>query len=153
MAQPPPCPYCGAFSYQMRDKRWLVCRECEQEFDVQHDVCRACGRLNKATATTCAYCSSRLRSDTVDQLIAARGKTHQQWHEERTAVAVRQKPDEEQASQRRMEAYWAEEQARREAAAQAALKQQRRERRILWIVGLVVALFVLVMLVVVLVTR
>ena len=46
MAQAPPCPHCGASSYQLRDKRWLLCKSCGQEFDLQQHLCpgrQVCG--------------------------------------------------------------------------------------------------------------
>jgi hypothetical protein len=134
MTQAPPCPYCGASSYRLREKRWLTCQECGHEFDVRYDVCPACGHLNRIDAITCGRCQRRLRKDSVDQIIEARGKDRKHWTEERVTVAVAQKKTEEEISRQRMEAFWAEDQARREALARAVAEQRQRERRLLRIV-------------------
>ena len=146
MAQAPPCPYCDATSYKLQERRWLLCTACETQFDVQTDVCRACGRLNKADAANCAYCQAKLPRSPVEHLIEARTKDRLGWHQERTEVSVRQKVDEERASRERMEAYWAEEHARREAAALATMRRRDRERKTLIVVGVISAILILTLL-------
>lgn len=143
MTQTPPCPYCGASSYRLREKRWLTCQECGHEFDVRYDVCPACGHLNRIDAITCSRCQGRLRKDSVDQIIEVRGKDRKRWTGERVTVAVAQKKQEEEFSRQRMEAFWAEDQARREALARAMAEQRQRERRLLRIVVLVGTILVL----------
>jgi hypothetical protein len=145
MAQAPPCPYCSASSYELRDKRWLVCKECGHEFDLQRELCRNCGRLNRVEDTVCTHCQRRLREDAVDRLIAERGKDRLAWRQERTAIGVDQKKAEEEASQRRMEAYWEEDRARREAQARALAEQQAKEKKILVGVGIIAACLVLIL--------
>jgi len=131
MAQAPPCPYCGASSYQLREKRWLLCKACGQEFDLQRDLCPVCKHLNQAGAQACGNCGAALREDKVDRLITERSKGLLDWREERTRIGVAQKKEEEEASRRRMEAYWADDRARREAAARARAKQREKEKRAL----------------------
>jgi hypothetical protein len=147
MAQAPPCPYCDSSSYQLQDKRWLTCQVCGHEFDLTHDLCRACGHLNLAEAKVCGHCRARLPRDTVSELIEARAKTRKQWYEERALMSPAHKSKEEEASQQRMEAFWAEENARRQAVAQAAAEQQRRERKVLLVVGIVATLLILLLIV------
>ena len=147
MAQAPPCPYCGGTSYKRREKRWLVCQGCGQEFDLQRELCRSCGHLNSTGLTYCANCQSPLSTDKVDKLIAERSKDRLAWRAERTAEGVAQKEEEEIASQRRMEAYWADDRARREAQAQIRAEQAIRERKVLAIV--IVISIVLILLVIV----
>jgi hypothetical protein len=149
MAQAPPCPYCGASSYQLREKRWLLCTACGHEFDVQRDLCLVCKHLNQASAQVCGNCGAALREDKVDRLITDRSKGLLDWRAQRTQVGVAQKKEEEEASRQRMEAYWADDRARREAAAQARAERRARERKVLWAVGIVVALIVIVLVVVV----
>jgi len=143
MAQAPPCPYCGASSYTLRERRWLTCTSCGQEFDARTDVCTRCGRLNSAEARVCAYCASPLPKDEVDRIIEERSRDRTEWTQERTQIAAQQKRAEEEASRRRMEAYWEAESARRAAVAQAAAEQSQRQRRLLILVGVLTALFVL----------
>ena len=142
MAQPPPCPYCDALSYRLRDSRWLVCDQCAHEFDLEHDLCRACGRLNRAEVDSCAHCQAPLRQDTVDQLIVERSKGRLDWREERTKVALEQKKEDAEAAQRQLEAFQAEDRARREASARARTEQRKKEKRALIVVGVVVAVLV-----------
>lgn len=148
MAQAPPCPYCGADSYQLREKRWLLCTACGQEFDLQRDLCQVCKHLNQAGAQTCGNCGAALKEDNVDRLIAQRTKSRLDWRAEHTQVAVAQKKEEEMASQQRMEAYRADDRARREAAAQARAEQREKEKRVLWVAGIVAAIIILVLVVV-----
>jgi len=143
MAQAPPCPYCGASSYQLQDRRWLVCKECGHEFDTDRDLCTACGHLNRAKVTTCSRCQARLRTDVVDQIIEVQARSRAQWRAERAAIAADQKRKEEESSQRRMEAFWAEDRARREAVARAAAESQQRERKLLLTVGIVSVILIL----------
>lgn len=144
MSQPPPCPYCGATSYRLRDPRWLVCRECENEFDLQHDLCRACGRLNPVGENACVGCGTPLSRDTVDQLITERGRNERAWREYTRTIGAGQKGAEEQASQQRMANYWAEDRTRREAVAQRLAEQRARDKRILIIVLVSSAILILV---------
>ncbi len=145
MSQAPPCPYCSASSYGLRDKRWLTCKECGQEFDLQRDLCRSCGRLNRSGSALCTYCQSPLSHDTVDRLISERSKDRLAWREERTSVGVAQKREEELASQRRMEAYWAEDRARREAQARARAEQKEREKKVLIAVVVIAGVLILLL--------
>jgi hypothetical protein len=124
------------------DKSRLVCATCEHEFDIQHDVCRACGQLNKSDAATCAHCQAALARDTVDEIIGARIKTEDQWKEDRLEMVREQKRQEEEASQRRMEAFWAEEKARKEAIARRMAEQEEREKKTMTVVGIVAAVIV-----------
>ena len=137
MAQSPPCPYCGGTAYRRVDKSWLVCTTCEHEFDIQYDVCRACGQLNKSDATTCANCQAALARDTVDKIIGARIKSREQWKKDRLGLAREQKRQEEEASQRRMDAFWAEEKARKEAIARRMAEKREREKKTMIVVGIV----------------
>jgi hypothetical protein len=147
MAQAPPCPYCGASSYQLREKRWLVCKACAHEFDLQRDLCPVCKQLNQAGAQTCGNCGATRREDKVDRLIAERSKGLLDWREERTKVGVAQKKEEEEASRRRMEAYWADDRARREAAARARAEQREKEKKALIAVGIIAAIIIIVLVV------
>jgi hypothetical protein len=148
MAQAPPCPYCGASSYQLREKRWLLCKACGQEFDLQRDLCPVCKHLNQTGAQACGNCGAALREDKVDRLIAERGKDLLDWREERTKVGVAQKKAEEEASRQRMEAYWADDRARREAAARARAEQREKEKKVLIAVGIVAAIIIIALVVV-----
>ena len=138
MAQPPPCPYCGAHSYRLRDTRWLVCQECDHEIDLEHELCQRCGHLNRAGVTACAHCGTPLQERAINRLIADRSKDRIAWQNERVAIAVDQKKEEKEASQRRMEAYWADDRARRQAQAHARAEQRKRERKMLIAVGIVI---------------
>lgn len=143
MAQPPPCPYCDASSYRLRDSRWLVCEQCAHEFDLEHDLCRTCGRLNRAEADNCAHCQAPLRQDTVDQLIVERSLDRLDWRGQRTAIAVELKKQEAEASERQLEAYWAEDRARREAQARARAEQREREKRVLIAMAVIAVVIIL----------
>lgn len=143
MSQPPPCPYCGATSYQLKDQRWLVCRECQNEFDLQHDLCRSCGSLNQSGEKACAQCGKPLKRDTVDQLITERGRDERAWRERKRTAGAGQKQTEEQASQQRMAAYWAEDRARREAVARGLAERRTREKKVAIIVLIGVAIVIL----------
>lgn len=127
MADAPPCPYCQASSYRLRDERWLVCEECKHEFDVQREVCLACGHLNRAEDRRCASCGAPLRTDVVDRVIRERGRDRGAWVAARLSVDASGVARDQQASQQRMEAYWAEERALRAAQAEAQARQQARE--------------------------
>ena len=142
MAQSPPCPYCGSTAYRRVDKSWLACTTCGHEFDIQHDVCRACGQLNKSDVTVCVKCQAALARDTVDKIIGARIKSRDQWKEDRLEMAREQKRQEEEASQRRMEAFWAEEKARKEAVARRMAEKREREKKTMIVVGIVAAVIV-----------
>ena len=137
MAQPPPCPNCGFTAYQLADDRWLVCTNCDYEFDLQRDLCRKCGHLNSATDKICYQCQAPLSQDKVSQLIAERSRDRLSWREERTMIAQEQKVQEKKASQRRMEAYWAEEKARREAVARSLAEQREKERRLMIAIAII----------------
>jgi ribosomal protein L40E len=137
MAQAPPCPYCGGTRYELHDRRWLICKSCEQEFDVQRHVCRSCGTLNPTEATVCVDCQTALGKDTVQKIIENRTKTRRDWWEERATISLEQKREEQEASQRRMAAYLSEEQARREAMARARAETRVREKKVLVVVGIV----------------
>lgn len=152
MADAPPCPYCDASAYRLRDERWLVCQECGHEFDLRRDLCPACGRLNRAEDRRCAFCDSPLRQDVVDRVIRERGRDRKAWVETRLAVDVSTKKDDRQASQQRMEAYWAEEQALRAARAEALASQRVRERRTMIVIGALGVLFVVALIVLSLLT-
>jgi hypothetical protein len=152
MADAPPCPYCEASSYRLRDERWLVCQACGHEFDLRRDLCPACGRLNRADDRRCAFCDAPLRQDVVDRVIRERGKDRNAWTRTRLAVDVSGKEADQQASQQRMEAYWAEERAMRAARAEAMASQRVRERRTLIVVGVLGALIVLALVVLALLT-
>lgn len=145
MAQAPPCPNCGGTSYQLEDRRWLTCSGCGKQYDVQTDVCRACGRLNEVDAKHCAYCQAELPRDPVSRLIETRTMDRLDWRQQQTETGVRQKDDEERASRARMEAYWAQEQARREAASRATLRRKEREKKVLIVVGVIAVLLILCM--------
>lgn len=147
MADAPPCPYCQASSYRLRDERWLVCQECGHEFDIQRDVCLVCGQLNPAEGKRCTRCGTPLRRDVADRVIHERGRDRQAWIRERLSVDASQVERDRQASQQRMEAYWAEERALRAAQAEARARQRMRERNTLILFG---ALGVLVILALVL---
>lgn len=147
MADAPPCPYCDASSYRLRDERWLVCQECGHEFDLRRDLCPACGRLNRADDRRCAFCDSPLRQDVVDRVIRERGKDRDAWIKTRLAMDVSGKKNDQQASQGRMEAYWAEEQALRAARVAALANQRVRERRTLIVIGVLGALVLVVLVV------
>ena len=142
MAQAPPCPHCGASSYKLRDKRWLICKACGQEFDLQQDLCPVCKHLNQAGARVCANCGATMREDKIDQLIVERSKGRLDWRAERSKVALVQKREEEEAAQRQLAALQAEDRARREATARALAEQREKEKRVLVVVGIVVAILV-----------
>jgi hypothetical protein len=152
MADAPPCPYCDASSYRLRDERWLVCQECGHEFDLRRDLCPACGRLNRADDRRCAFCGSPLRRDVVDRVIRERGRDRNAWIETRLAMDVSGKESDQQASQQRMEAYWAEERALRATRAAALAKQHARERKTLIVLGVLGVLFVVALVVLSLLT-
>ena len=152
MADAPPCPYCQASSYRLRDERWLVCQECGHEFDVQRDVCLACGHLNRADSKRCAACSAPLRQDVVDRVIRDRGRDRQAWVEARLAVDASQVERDRQASQQRMEAYWAEERALRAAQAEARARQRARERNVMIVLGILGVLLILALVLLTLLT-
>ena len=143
MTGPPPCPYCEASSYRLRDERWLVCQECGHEFDVRRDLCPACERLNRADTKRCASCGSPLRQDVVDRVIRERGRDRQAWIEARLSVDASQVERDQRASQQRMEAYWGEERALRAAQAEARARQQARERNTLIVLGVLGVLSIL----------
>jgi len=145
MAQAPPCPHCGASSYTLRDKRWLICKACGQEFDLQRDLCPVCKHLNQAGARVCAKCGAAMREDKVDQLIVERSKGRLDWRAERSQVGLVQKKQEEEAAQRQLEVFQAEDRARREASARARAEQREKEKRMLTIVGVVLAILVIVL--------
>jgi len=126
----------------------LTCVECGHEFDVRRDLCPSCGHLNRAGATFCSHCQAGLRSDAVERIIEARGKSRREWRAERHAVAVEQKKREVESSQTRMEEFWAKDRARREAFTRARAEAAKRERRTLLIVGIVGAVIVLLLIVV-----
>jgi len=144
MAQAPPCPYCGSHSYRLRDTRWLVCQECDHEIDIEHELCQGCGHLNRAGDAVCAHCGAPLQEQAINQLIADRSKDRITWRNERVAIAVDQKKEEEQASKRRMEAYWAQDRARRQAQARARAEQRKREKKVLIAVIIIVAVLTVV---------
>ena len=145
MAQAPPCPYCGADSYQLEEERWLTCKGCGHEFGLQHDLCRACGHLNRSEATTCANCDATLREDFVGRVIADRSKDRLAWRQEQLAVAVEQKREEAAALDQGLEAYWADDRARREAAARARAERQEREKRVLIVVGIAAVIIIVIL--------
>ncbi len=151
MAQAPPCPYCEASSYRLRDDRWLVCTECGQEFDLQHDLCRSCGRLNQADAQVCSHCQAKLDGGVVNQLIAERSMDERAWRAHRRAISVEQKVEEEEASQRRLDAYWAEDRARREALARVRAERREKEKKVLIAVGIAVIVIIVTLIVVTLI--
>jgi len=143
MANPPPCPYCEASSYRLRDERWLVCHECGHEFDVRRDLCPACGRLNRADSKRCTSCSSPLPHDVVDRVIRERGRDRQAWIEARLSVDAAQVERDQHVSQQRMEAYWAEDRALRAAQAEAQARQRARERNMVILFSVVGVLVIL----------
>lgn len=145
MAQAPPCPHCGAVSYQLRDKRWLLCKACGQEFDLQQDLCPVCKHLNHTGARVCSKCGATMREDKVDQLIVERSKSLLDWREERTKVALEQKKGEAEAAQRQLETFQAEDRARREAFVRARAEQREKEKKTLAVVGIVTAVLVIVL--------
>ncbi len=152
MADAPPCPYCQASSYRLRDERWLVCQECGHEFDVQRDVCLVCGHLNRVEGRRCDRCGASLRRDVVDRVIRERGRDRQAWVEARLSVGASQVERDQQASQQRMEAYWAEERALRAAQAEARARQRTRERNALIVFGVLAALLILALVLLALLT-
>jgi ribosomal protein L40E len=137
MAQVPPCPYCGATAYELHDRRWLTCKSCGQEFDVQRQVCHSCGTLNPIGAAVCVDCQAALGKDTVQWIIETRTKTRKDWWEERATASLDQKQGEQEASQKRMAAFVAEERERQAATARARAEARKRERRVLVVVGIV----------------
>jgi predicted nucleic acid-binding Zn ribbon protein len=137
MAQAPPCPYCGALEYKLIDERWLACKGCGHEFDIQHDLCPSCGYLNPAAATTCGHCQSGLRKDPVDRMFETLAKGRAQWHEERLGTSLVQKKRDVAASEQRMAAFLAEDQERRETIARALAESRKRERRAMLIIGII----------------
>jgi RNA polymerase subunit RPABC4/transcription elongation factor Spt4 len=143
VAQAPPCPYCGASSYHLRGKRWLLCRECGHEFDLERELCRHCGHLVQAQDAVCPHCQSPLREDTVDRIITDRGKDRLAWRAEQVAGAIERSKDEEEASRQRMDAYWAEERVRRETLDRARAEQRAQERKVLIAVVAFAAVIVL----------
>lgn len=143
MAQAPPCPYCGAAAYELADRRWLTCKSCGQEFDVQRHVCRSCGTLNPIEATACVACQGALGKDTVQWIIETRTKTRKDWWEERASISLEQKEAEQEASQKRMAAFVTEERERRKAMAHARAETRRREKKALVVVGIVVVSLIL----------
>ena len=152
MTGPPPCPYCEASSYRLRDERWLVCQECGHEFDLRRDLCPACGRLNRADTKRCASCSSPLRQDVIERVIRERGRDRQAWVETRLSVDASQVERDQRASQQRMEAYWAEERALRAAQAEARARQRARERNTLIVLGVLGVLSILALVLLALLT-
>ena len=151
MAQAPPCPYCGAASYQFKEERWLICKGCGHEFGLQHDLCRDCGHLNHSEAITCTNCDAALREDFVDRVIADRSKDRMAWQQERLAIAVEQKKEEAAALDQGLEAYWAADRARREAAARAREEQRKKEKRVLIVFGITAAIIIVILTAVVLI--
>jgi len=137
MAQPPPCPYCGASAYKVVDARWLACKECGQEFDVRRDLCSSCGFLNVAEATICGNCQTPLRRDPVDRMFETLSRSRAQWHERRLGTDLVRKRQDVAASEERMAALLAQERERKETIALALAESQRRERRALLIVAIV----------------
>lgn len=152
MTDAPPCPYCEASFYRLRDEQWLVCQECGHEFDLQRDLCPACGRLNRADTKRCASCGSPLRQDVVERVIRERGRDRQDWVEARLSVDASQVERDQQASQQRMEAYWAEERALRAAQTEARARQRARERNTLIVLGVFAVLFILALILLALLT-
>lgn len=150
--QSPPCPYCSGASYRRIDERWLACKECGHEFDLHQDLCRACGRLNQAGATTCAHCQAPLtKKDLASKVIDVRSRTRQDWLAERGEISQEQKKQEEVASRRRMEAYWEQENVRQQAVAAALAKRQKRERQMIVIAGVVLGVITLIAIITVLI--
>jgi hypothetical protein len=147
MAQAPPCPYCGALSYRRQDQRWLICQECGHEFDIQRDLCLACGYLNREDVSLCSNCQADLKKDAVARIIEARAKNRKQWREEYHSVQMEQAKRDAESSEQAMEAFWTEEQARREAFARARVEAEKRERRTLTVVGIVGAVAIVLLIV------
>lgn len=143
MAQMPPCPYCGEAGYRRPDPNTLICTTCAREFDIREDLCRACGRLNRAESVTCVHCGARLnkKADLAASVIGARAKSREEWRIERLATDLEHKAADQLASQRRMEAYWEQERDRQRLLAARQAEKRSRERKILiWIlvaIGLV----------------
>ena len=140
-----PVPECRA-DLELRDDR-LVCTGCEHQFEIAHDVCRACGQVNKSEATLCFKCQAPLPRDTVDKIINDRIKSRDQWQEHRLDVAREHKQREAEASQRRMEAFWAEEKARKAEVARRLAEKREKEKRTMLVVGIVAAVAVLALVV------
>ncbi len=144
MAQVPPCPYCGAAGYRRPDQNTLLCTTCGHEFDIREDLCRACGRLNRAESATCTYCGTKLNKvDLAGTVISTRAKNLQEWRAERLAIDREQKLADQLAAQRRMEAYWEEERERQRLVALRLAEKQARERKIM--IGLMVALTLVIL--------
>lgn len=145
MTQSPPCPYCNGTAYRRVDKNGLVCVTCGHAFDIRHDVCRACGQLNKSEAAVCVQCQTTLIHDRVAQIIDARTKSREQWQQDRLKIAQQQKQQDVEASQRRMEMFWAEERARSEAIALRMAKKREQEKKTLIVVAIAAVLVVVIL--------
>lgn len=150
MAQMPPCPYCGGIGYRRPDQNTLICRTCAREFDIREDLCRACGRLNRAESATCVHCGEKLnkKADWAATVIGARAKTREEWRVERLAADLEHKASDQLASQRRMEAYWQEERDRQRLLAARQAEKRARERAIL--IGILIAVGAIVVIALVL---
>jgi hypothetical protein len=138
----PPCPYCGASSFQLRDERWLLCAACGHEFDLHRDLCRRCGWVNRAQDSTCAHCAASLPRDPVERLIDVRTKDRRAWFKLYKELGLVGKEGDQHASEARMQSFLAEDRARREALAQARTAQRIRERRMLIVIGVIAAVIV-----------
>lgn len=149
MGQAPPCPYCGASGYRRPDQNTLVCTTCMHEFDIREDLCRTCGRLNRAESATCAYCGTKLKTDLAEIVISTRAKSSAEWRAEWLAADRELKLADQLAAQRRMEAYWEQEHERQRALAIQIAERQARERR--FMIGLFVGLAVIILIVAVLI--
>ena len=152
MAQAPPCPYCGAFAYELVDERWLACKECGHEFDIRHDLCPSCGHLSRAEATVCGNCQAGLRKDTLDSMFETLSRSRAQWHKRRLGTSLLQKQQDIAASEQRMAVFWEEDRERRERVAHELDENRKRERRAIMIIGAIGVVVVVALAVVTLIS-
>ncbi len=148
MTQSPPCPYCQNTSYRRVGQQRLVCTACEHEFDIEHNLCRACGHLNKDGVARCAHCQAELNPDTIGRIIGDRTKPRERWQKERLKIAREQRKREAQIAEKQMAEYWAEEEARRQALARRLAEKQERDRRMMIAVGIVAAVVLALILII-----
>jgi ribosomal protein S27AE len=169
------CPNCGASEMVASEERRLICVFCGSSFGEVARICPGCGHYNQVGVRHCSRCGTRLlracsacgadnwvlaehcvvcgrNLDMIERMTHRWKQSTQQWlYEQREGMAAL-KEAEEQASQQRMAALMEAERIRQEAIALARESQQQRDRQLFTVMGVVIAIFAIVVVLALLLT-
>jgi hypothetical protein len=170
------CPSCGAKELALDENGYLVCTFCQSNFGEVTRVCPSCGSSNEEQVRFCERCGSPLirdcpvcgadnwilaehcvqcgRSlDLIEQIARRWQLTTQHRLQERKGEVAQVKAQEEKASEERMATLMEAERIRQDALALARATQRKRDQQIYVWLAILVAVFVIIAVVLVILSR